>query len=215
MRKRNKVIHDQNNFGQMITQVPHTNPTHTTDESKLPSKRINFTETTMTSSCLEPTFEINMGTPTSITNPDNTQHLTHDIISKISQLDPESLATVQEFLTQSFAVSSVQHLLPQQQYSVTTTDMSPFLPVGIISEINNKRSDMQQDNKPDFPNNYNLEQVFELPDSMIGYIFNENTNDVVKVKLFENSDGLQTYKPYEEHQQTELPKTPNNVRYFA
>ena len=188
LRIRNNPIHDKINIGLMTGHLPDTD----TD-----------TETTMTNSSSEPMLEINMATATRLNNP-NTQYLTDDIISKISHLDPQSLATVQAFLTQSFALSSLQNLLPQQQYSGTTTNISPFLPVGIISDINNQTTDIEHENKPDIPNNSNLEQVFEVPDSMIGYIFNENTNDLVKVKLVETTDGLQTYQPYEQGQQTQL-----------
>ena len=178
MRKRTNSINDENQFGQMTGHSPHSNS--------------------------RPSFQINIPPPTIVPHPDDTQNLTNEIISKICQLDPQSLATIQQVMTQAFAMSSLQNVIPQQQYTQTPGEFCPFVPVGIITDMNKQTPDIQHDNKAYIPKNYNLEQVFEVPDSMIGYIFNENTNDVVKVKLFENSDGLQTYKPYEEDKQTEL-----------
>ena len=127
-------------------------------------------------------------------------NLAQEIISKISQLDMKSLLNVQEILNQHTVNYGMDSTVLQCQYLQTNPNISPFLPVGLISEMNEQSPDIEQDHKQHIPNNFNLEQVFQVPDTMIGYIFNENTNKLVKVQLLENSEGLQTYRPYEDQQ---------------
>ena len=201
MRKRKRSIHEDQNAGFKTTDFHHTGCSETTtNETSIACNVIIPTDSSNQNTFSEPNFQSNPALPIL----ENRQILTQDIISKIFQLDDQSLATVQQFMTQASATSSVDNLIPPPEYCESTTELSPFVPVGVITDINNDDRDMQPDNKPNIRNDFNLEQVFQVPDTMFGYIFNENTNNLVKVKLFQHSDGLQTYTPYEEYQESKI-----------
>ena len=210
MRKRKTSITEANCPNLMSTLLQYTPSfANTTDDISVGRNIIIQTDTTNQSTYSEPTFLSNP-----VTKLQDTQHLTEDIISKLSQMDGHALAKLQQFMTQGCSDSSVNSLIRQPEYSDSTQIFSPFVPVGMITDFTNHNSEIEQENKPEIPKNFSLEQVYQLPGTMFGYIFDENNDNLVKVQLFQNSEGLQTYIPYKEYQETQLA-TCNTISHHS
>ena len=118
-----------------------------------------------------------------------------EIASKLGSLDDTNLVRLQELIIQQRLAN-----LPTNSVSVTEIATQPilntFVPVGTITcdyQKSNPTSDV--DEKPDIIMKDSHEQVFNIPNSMIAYIYNKETQNVMKVKLIEENEDLSRYAP--------------------
>ena len=125
-----------------------------------------------------------------------------EIASHLSALDDSTLVHLQEIIAHK--------RLPKEGNNIPTeAKLDTFFPVGTITcnYVNcNSPSDCEQ--KADISMKANNEQVFDIPDSMVAYIYNKTTQNVVKVKLIPENEDIPRYVPVQTNGE-EIP-TPNS-----
>ena len=117
-----------------------------------------------------------------------------DIASKLDSLDDDNLAILQNMIIEQ-RMRNYDHV-SSNNFGDKQDIISPFLPVCTIDNIRCGGYADDPERKPVISET-NREEIYNIPNSLVAYIYNENTQDVVKVKMIQHNEEIASYTQIE------------------